>query len=130
MGLIDRAFGADKNTLMFNKLALHWRSVASHYENFLKKNEVSIEQAKIFEEIQKRSLEIAELANSSLKGFGVSSPDTSAFLTKLERLSKLQTEITVVTEKRHWLPEAIVFTKTILSGEKRRFQNSQYWFSD
>ncbi len=130
MGLIDRAFGADKNSLLFNSLAFHWRSVASHHENFIKKNELSIEQANIFEEIQKKSLEIADLANSSLKGFGVSSPNTTAFLNKLEHLSKLQTEITVMTDKRHWLPEAIVFTKLILSGEKRRFQNSQYWFSD
>lgn len=130
MGLIDRAFGADKNSLMFNRLALHWRSVASHHENYLKKNQVSIDQVKIFEEIQKRSLEIADLANSSLKGFGVSSPDTNAFLSKLEELSKLHTQITVITDKKHWLPEAIVFTKVILSGEKRRFQNSQYWFSD
>jgi hypothetical protein len=130
MGLLDRAFGADKNTLLFNRLALHWRSVASHYENFPKKNSIGDEQAQIFTEIQKMSLGIAELANSSLKGFGVSSPDVSRFLIDLDKLAKLHGEITVATDKRHWLPEAIVFTKMILSGDKRRFQNSQYWFSD
>lgn len=130
MGLLDRAFGADKNSLMFNRLALHWKMVASHHENFLKKNEMSLEQSKVFQEIQRVSLENVDLANSSLKGFGVSSPDISAFLGNLEKLAKLQTEITLVTDKKHWLPEAIIFTKLILSGEKRRFANSQYWFSD
>jgi hypothetical protein len=76
------------------------------------------------------SLGIAELANSSLKGFGVSSPDVSRFLNDLDKLAKLHGEVTVVTDKRHWLPEAVVFTKMILSGDKRRYQNSQYWFSD
>ena len=130
MGLLDRAFGADKNSLLFNRLALHWRMVASHHENFPKKNSISDEQAQIFAEIQKMSLGIAELANSSLKGFGVSSPDVSRFLNDLDKLSKLHGEITVLTDKRHWLPEAIVFTKMILSGDKRRYQNTQYWFSD
>ena len=130
MGLLDRAFGADKNSLMFNRLALHWKMVASHHENFLKKNEISLEQSKVFQEIQRVSLENVDLANSALKGFGVSSPDISAFLGNLEKLAKLQTEITLVTDKKHWLPEAIIFTKLILSGEKRRFANSQYWFSD
>jgi hypothetical protein len=130
MGLLDRAFGADKNSLLFKGLAFHWVMVASHHENFLKKNELNAEQVDIFREIQKQSLEMADLANSSLKGFGVSTPDTAAFLKKLEQLSKLQTQVTVVTDKRHWLPEAMTFTKMILGGEKRRFQKSQYWFSD
>ena len=130
MGLLDRAFGADKNSLMFNRLALHWKMVASHHENFLKKNEISLEQSKVFQEIQRVSLENVDLANSALKGFGVSSPDISAFLGNLEKLARLQMEITLVTDKKHWLPEAIIFTKLILSGEKRRFANSQYWFSD
>ena len=130
MGLLDRAFGADKNSLMFNRLALHWKMVASHHENFLKKNEMSLEQSKVFQEIQRVSLENVDLANSALKGFGVSSPDISAFLGNLEKLARLQMEITLVTDKKHWLPEAIIFTKLILSGEKRRFANSQYWFSD
>lgn len=130
MGLLDRAFGADKNSLLFKGLAFHWVMVASHHENYLKKSELSAEQADIFREIQKHALEMADLANASLKGFGVSAPDNAAFLKKLEKLSKLQTQITVVTDKRHWLSEAITFTKMILGGEKRRFQNQQYWFSD
>lgn len=130
MGLIDRAFGADKNSMLFNKLALHWRMVASHHENHLKKNPMDSDQEAIFRDIQKRSTHLADLANASLKGFGVSSPDQVAFLNELNELSKLQKEITVTTDKQHWLPEAIVFTKLILSGEKRMFQNRQYWFSD
>lgn len=130
MGLIDRAFGADKNSMLFNKLALHWRMVASHHENHVKKNHMESDQEVIFKEIQARSSKLADLANSSLKGFGVSSPDQSAFLNELNALSQLQNEITVTTDKEHWLPEAIVFTKLILGGEKRMFQNRQYWFSD
>ena len=130
MGLLDRAFGADKNSLLFKGLAFHWVMVASHHENYLKKSELSAEQIDIFREIQKQSLEMADLANASLKGFGVSTPDNAAFFKKLEQLSKLQIQITVVTDKTHWLPEAINFTKMILGGEKRHFQNRQYWFSD
>ena len=130
MGLIDRAFGAEKNSMLFNKLALHWRMVASHHENYIKKNPMESDQEDIFKDIQIRSIKLADLANSSLKGFGVSSPDQAAFLLELNALSQLQKEITVSTDKQHWLPEAIVFTKLIISGEKRLFQNRQYWFSD
>ena len=130
MGLIDRAFGADKNSLMFAGLAFHWRAVASHHEHSLKELELDDNQREIFSEIQKRSLEVAELANSSVKGFGISSPDIPRFLDQLETLTKLQNRIEIVTDKKHWLPEAIVFTKMILNGEKRYFKNNQYWFSD
>ena len=130
MGFIDRAFGADKNSLMFAGLAMHWRAVANHHGNFLKNNELNEEQKKVFDEIQSRSFEVAELANSSVKGFGISSPNISAFLDQLETLSKLQQRIEVTTDKGHWLPEAIIFTKAILNGEKRYFKNTQYWFSD
>lgn len=130
MGLLDRAFGADKNSLMFAGLAFHWRAVASHHENSLRNIEMDEEQKNIFAEIQRRSLGVAELANSSVKAFGLSSPDIPRFLDQLENLSKLQNKIEIVTDKKHWLPEAIVFTKLILNGENRFFKNNQYWFSD
>jgi hypothetical protein len=130
MGLIDRAFGADKNTMLMNRLALHWRAVASHYENYLKKNQVSDEDKAVMAEIQKRSLSICDKAEASIKGFGVVNMEKDSFLVEMRELGALHERISVVTDKQHWLPEAIIFTKLILSGEKRRFANSQYWFSD
>jgi hypothetical protein len=129
MGLIDRAFGADKNTMLQHRLALHWRMVASHHENYIKKNEMTQEQKLIFSEIQERSLKIAELANSAIKGFGIVSPEVSDFKAELAKLSLLKEKIEISTDKQHWLPEAIYATNCILNGDKRRYQRDQLWFS-
>lgn len=130
MGLIDRAFGADKNTMLVNRLALHWRAVASHYENYLKKNQVSDEDKAIMAEIQKRSLSICDKAEASIKGFGVVNMEKDLFLFEIRELGALHGRISAVTEKQHWLPEAIKATANILNGNKREYQNRQYWFSD
>jgi hypothetical protein len=130
VGLIDRAFGADKNTMLMNRLALHWRAVASHYENYLKKNEVSDEVKSLMLEIQKRSLSICEKAEGSIKGFGVVNMEKESFLVEMRELGALHQRISIVTEKQHWLPEAIRATINILNGNKKEYQNRQYWFSD
>jgi hypothetical protein len=130
MGLIDRAFGADKNTMLMNRLALHWRAVASHYENYLKKNEPSEQDRAVMTEIQKRSLSICDKAEASIKGFGVVNMEKDSFLVELRELGALHERISVVTDKQHWLPEAIRATANILNGNKREYQNHQYWFND
>ena len=130
MGLIDRAFGADKNTMLMHRLALHWRAVASHYENYLKKNEVSDEVKAVMLEIQKRSLSICDKTEGSIKGFGVVNMEKDSFLIDLRELGALHQRISIVTEKQHWLPEAIRATSNILNCNKREYQNRQYWFSD
>ena len=60
MGLIDRAFGADKNTMLQHTLALHWRMVASHHENYMKKNEMTQEQKLQATSVGKGSLRATE----------------------------------------------------------------------
>lgn len=129
MGQIDRAFGADKNTMLQHSLALHWRMVASHHENYIKKNEMTQEQKQIFSEIQERSLKIAELANSAIKGFGIVSPEVSDFKAELAKLTLLKEKVEVRTDKQHWLPEAIYATTCILNGDKRRYHRENLWFS-
>ena len=130
MGLIDRAFGADKNTLLMNSLAFHWRAVASHYENYLKKNEVSDDVKSLMLEIERRSLSMCDKALGSIKGFGVVSMEKEQFLAEMSELGKLHESIPFITEKHNWLPEAVKATINILSGNKREYQNRQYWFSD
>lgn len=130
MGLIDRAFGADKNTMLMHRLALHWRMVASHYENFLKKNESNEQDRAVMTEIQKRSLAICDKAEASIKGFGVVNMEKESFLLEMRELGALHQKISVITEKHNWLPDAIRATSNILNGNKRDFQNRQYWFSD
>lgn len=130
MGLMDRAFGADKNTMLMHRLALHWRGVASHYENYLKKNEVSEQDKVVMLEIQKRSLGICDKAEASIKGFGVVNMEKDLFLFEIRELGTLHGRISAVTDKQHWLPEAIKATANILNGNKREYQNRQYWFSD
>ncbi len=130
MGLIDRAFGADKNSMLFNRLALHWRMVASHYENYLASNPIEGDQKEVLSEIRSRSVNLADKAIRSIKGFGVTSPDISSFLSDLDALAALQKRIQVTTDKSQWLPEAIYSTKDILSGNKKRYMNNQFWFSD
>ena len=87
MGLIDRAFGADKNTMLMHRLALHWRMVASHYENFIKKNEPNEQDRAVMAEIQKRSLAICDRAEASIKGFGVVNMEKESFLSEMRELS-------------------------------------------
>ena len=130
MGLIDRAFGADKNTMLMHRLALHWRMVASHYENFLKKNELNEQDRVLMAEIQKRSLSICDKAEASIKGFGVVNMEKESFLLEMRELGALHQKISVVTDKHIWLPDAIRATSNILNGNKRDYQNRQYWFSD
>ena len=130
MGLIDRAFGADKNSMLFNRLALHWRMVASHYENYLTSNPIEGDQKEVISEIHSRSVNLADKTIRSIKGFGVTSPDVSSFLIDLDALAALQKRIQVTTEKSHWLPEAVYVTKDVLSGNKKRYMNNQFWFSD
>lgn len=130
MGLIDRALGADKNTMLMHRLALHWRMVASHYENFLKKNEANEQDRAVMVEIQKRSLGICDKAEASIKGFGVVNIEKESFLLEMRELGALHQKISVITEKHNWLPDAIKATSTILNGNKREYQNRQYWFSD
>jgi hypothetical protein len=130
VGLIDRAFGADKNTMLMHRLALHWRMVASHYENFLKKNELNEQDRVLMAEIQKRSLSICDKAEASIKGFGVVNMEKESFLLEMRELGALHQKISVVTDKHVWLPDAIRATSNILNGNKRDYQNRQYWFSD
>jgi hypothetical protein len=130
VGLIDRAFGADKNTMLMHRLALHWRMVASHYENFLKKNELNEQDRVLMAEIQKRSLSICDKAEASIKGFGVVNMEKESFLLEMRELGALHQKISVITDKHIWLPDAIRATSNILNGNKRDYQNRQYWFSD
>jgi hypothetical protein len=130
VGLIDRAFGADKNTMLMHRLALHWRMVASHYENFIKKNEPNEQDRAVMAEIQKRSLAICDRAEASIKGFGVVNMEKESFLSEMRELSALHQKISITTDKAIWLPDAVRATTNILAGNKREYQNRQYWFSD
>lgn len=130
MGLLDRAFGADKKTMLMHRLAMHWRAVESHYENYLKKNQVDEDLKVILNEIQKLSQGIADEVENSIKGFGVISTNNSYFSIKLEEAIVLHSKINVVTDKNHWLPEVVSATRSILAGNSKEFQSKQYWFSD
>ena len=130
MGLIDRAFGADKNTMLMHRLAFHWRAVASHYENYLKKNQVDEDLKVILNEIQRLSQSICDESENSIKGFGVISIDKSYLSIKLEEVMVLHSKITVVTDKQNWLPEVVSATRSILAGNSKVFRNKQFWFTD
>jgi len=130
MGIIDRAFGADKNSMLYNDLAFHWRAVASHYKNCIAKNLVADGQIAVMNTIYEKSESLADQINESKKGFGVVSIDSESFKKEMKILIELHSQITPPTEKHHWLPEIIFATTDILSGNKKRYQNRQYWFSD
>jgi hypothetical protein len=56
--------------------------------------------------------------------------EKDSFLFEMRELGALHERISVVTDKQHWLPQAIRATSNILNGKKREYQNRQYWFSD
>ena len=130
MGLIDRAFGVDKNSALVDRLAFHWLMVSSHYENHLKKNEESEEQGEILKEIQRLSKEMSNLIESSKKGFGVINFDVHKISILAGELASLGRQITVSTEKPKWLPQAVVVTLDIINGNKRPYLKHQIWFVD
>jgi len=130
VGLLDRAFGVDKNSLLYQRLAFHWRAVASHYKNSVAKNLVTGGQIAILNKICEKSDALADKINESKKGFGVVSIESESFKKEMNALIDLHSQITSPTDKHHWLPELIIATTEILSGNKKRYQNSQYWFSN
>jgi hypothetical protein len=130
VGLIDRAFGVDKNSLLYNSLAFHWRAVASHYKNSVAKNRNTDGQIAIINQICQKSEALADNINASKKGFGVVSVESELIKKEMNVLIDLHSKITSPTEKHHWLPELIIATTEILNGNKKRYQNRQYWFSD
>lgn len=130
MGLLDRAFGVDKNSTIYTRLAFHWRMVASHYENYPKKNVISKTETGQMEAIHQKSDALAGMILESIKGFGVISAQKEDITRALAELNSLYSELTTTTDKHHWLPEAIQITFDILSGNKRRYVDSQFWFSN
>lgn len=132
MGLIERVFGVDKNSVLVDRLAWHWLAVSSHYENHLKKNEVNEEQAELLKKIQLSALEMSIKIEASKKGFGVVRFDVDQISVLAGKLAALGKQITVTTEKPRWLPQAVVATLDIINGRKRLYQQHLYqsWFRD
>ena len=130
MGLIDRAFGVDKNSSLVDRLAFHWEMVASHYENYLKKNELSKEQENVLREIQRLAKRMSSKVSEAKKGFGVVNFDVHQISVLAGELAALGKQITVTTEKPKWLPQAVIATLDIINGNKRLYQQHQLWFVD
>jgi hypothetical protein len=130
MGLLDRAFGADKNTLLFHRLSLHWAMVESHYSNFVKKNSLDPSTEEVLLKVMVLSKKVASLSQDSIKGFGVVSPDLEAFNQTLNEVERYFSQVADLTDKPNWGPEAISATRQILSGNKKIYQQRQMWFSN
>ena len=130
MGLIDRAFGADKNTMLFRSLAFHWRAVASNFRNHLRDNEVSTQDLEMGNKMVELSEKLADYSNDSVQGFGFSSPDLNKFSETIGELLTLEEKVSFTTDKPLWLKECVSATYEILRGNKRPYQQRQRWFSD
>ncbi len=130
MGLIDRAFGADKNTLLFQRISLHWRMVESNYSNFIKNNSLNPTVEEALRKMVVLSKKIASLSQESIKGFGVVSPDIEAFIETLDQIEITFLKVADLTDKQNWVPEAILATRQILAGNKKFYQQRQLWFSN
>ena len=129
MGLLDRAFGADKNTMLFRSLALHWRMVASNFRNHIKDNDVSAEDLELGNKMVSLSEKLAEYSNDSVQGFGFSSPDINKFSETIGQLLSLEEKVSFRTDKPLWLNECVTATYEIIRGNKRPYQQRNFWFS-
>lgn len=130
MGIIDRAFGADKNSVLADRLSFHWLAVSSHYENHLKKNNVPDEQRFVMEKFVTIARQISIHATTSKKGFGFVEFDKTAMTSLCEELMTLSKTVSIQTEKSHWIVQAIAATLDILEGNRKLYQRNQYWFVD
>jgi hypothetical protein len=130
MGLIDRAFGADKNSMLAHTLAMHWQFVSSHYENHIKDNELTEERKKLLQEIIENAKGLAKASESSIKGFGVVNFDFQTFNPYMSRLRELYSRIDFKTEKPHWLPQALTATESIIVGNKKLYLKTNIWFTE
>ena len=130
MGLIDRAFGADKNSMLAHTLAMHWRFVSSHYENHIKENELTEDRKKLLLDIIENANALAKLSEASIKGFGVVNFDMQAYSPIMSKLRDLYAKIDFNTEKPNWLPQAITATESIIVGNKKLYMKTNIWFTD
>jgi hypothetical protein len=128
VGLIDRAFGADKNSMLVHRICFHWAAVKSHYENFLKENDVPEEQKELLLEIIAACKRVTDEVTKASKGFGFVDYDKNLFGPLLGDLAALHSRLTLVTDKPRWLPQAIAATLDIVNGNKRVYQQNQWWF--
>jgi len=130
MGIIDRAFGADKNSVLADRLSFHWLAVSSHYENHLKKNDVPDEQRQVMDRLVSVAKQMSIHATASKKGFGFIEFDKSAMTSLCEELLTLIKSVNIQTEKPQWIIQAISATLDILNGNTKPYQRNQYWFAD
>ena len=130
MGLIDRAFGADKNTLLFQGISFHWRMVESNYSNLVNSSSLDSEIETTLRKLMGLCHKVSNLSQEAIKGFGVISPDTQAFNQTLGEIETIYAKVANLTDKPNWVPEAIFATRQILSGNKKNYQQRQLWFSN
>ena len=129
MGLIDRAFGADKNSMLVERICFHWEAVISHYENVLKSSEISEDQCQLMREIVASSHRVIDEVRRSKKGFGFVDYERTRFGVLLGELTAIHSRLTFTTDKSRWLPQAVSATLDIVNGNKRPYQQNQWWFS-
>lgn len=127
---MDRAFGADKNTMLAHTLAMHWQAVASHYENYVKDSKPSESQAALMLQIRETAKSLATLAESSIKGFGVVKMEYVDFKPLLEKATDFYSSLDIETDKSHWLPQAVYATEIVIMGNRKMLYNKQWWFTE
>lgn len=130
MGLIDRAFGVDKNSMLVVDLINHWGAVLSHYENFLLKSSPDDESEKLIQDICAVIRQIIDQVDNSKKGFGVVNFNDDTLPRLMGNVAGLHRQLLVETEKSHWLPQAVSATLDIIGGNRRPYQRNNYWFRD
>jgi hypothetical protein len=88
MGLMDRAFGADKHTMANYRLTIHWRAMQQRFEEHKKKCSIKSDIS-ICDELMAICGEVMKEIDFAKKGFGVFAYEKTLFHSKLERMKEL-----------------------------------------
>ena len=118
MGLLDRAFGADKHTLANYRFTIHWRAMQQRFEEHREKCS-SDGDLSICDELIDICGEAMKEIDFAKKGFGVFAYEKPFFYSKLERINDLISQLDIRYLDIDKLGELIIETSNILERRYR-----------
>lgn len=118
MGLMDRAFGADKHTMANYRLTIYWRGAQQRFEEHREKCTVKGDLA-ICDELIEICSEVMKEIDFAKKGFGVFAYEKPFFLSKLERINELIFKLNSKYLDMDKIAELVIETSNILERRYR-----------
>ena len=118
MGLMDRAFGADKHTMANYRFTIHWRAMQQRFEEHKEKCSIKSDLS-ICDELIEICGDVLKEIDYAKKGFGVFAYEKPFFHSKLERINELISQLNFKYLDVDKFAELIIETSNILERRYR-----------